>query len=1110
MSSRSASGLNSNVHRKSHLRDLVLRSDASIQVDLALGPVKTTARHQFLARHSIPSSPPSDRANSNVGDLHKENEIARPVVLAPNSPMMTGNITFPDSPPDWCNLKVLHRNTLNPRSSFFLYDSEADALTRDTGKSKAQLLSGKWKFHHSPSPFYGPQRFYEPDFESSEWDKVDVPGMWQCQGYGKGPQYTNIDYPFPVDPPHIPFDDNECGRYLTTFRIDKSLSDHQQRLRFEGVDSSFTVWVNGHDVGYSQGSRNPSEFDISKFVKYDEDNILAVEVYQRCDGTYIEDQDQIWLSGIFRDVYLHSFPKVHPEDFQVHTILDDNYKHAQLKVDIILSDTAEVALKLLDANGKEVAEATKKFDPKGHFKVDVKNPHKWTAETPYLYTLILTFAGSTTVAQKVGFRSVDFIKGVFTVNGNPVKFRGVNRHEHHPEHGRAVPYEWLKRDLLIMKNHNINGIRTSHYINDTRLYDLADELGLWVIDEADLECHGFGVVGADAAKFTSDNPDWTEAYVDRARQMVQRDKNHPCIVIWSLGNEAFYGRNHKAMYEYIKTVDTSRPVHYEQDFDAHSADIQSRMYASVDQISRMAEEKDWKKPLVLCEYVHAMGNGPGAIKEYIDAFYKYPRLMGGFVWEWANHGLKAKNANGEWYYAYGGDWGDDPNDGNFCMDGLLHSDHTPTPGLIEYRKAVEPVQTLWLKGDELTIVNRYDHIELDHLDCSWVIVDEVGTSKETTADIPKGVKPHTEATIKLKGLPSKLGGETYVRISFKLREETNWCKAGTEVAFGQHQLQGPESLATIQASLPVLSSSPTARMTSPGLLEVTSPDGSSVWGVNLTLGTLSSWKRTAGPGFQLTTQPFTIDFYRALTDNDRGGRFGRNWRDRRLHQTKHHVRQVNWGVKSNGLVVEITGRVAPPVLAWGVDTKLTLTFGHGVHIKLTAKPHGPLLPYTFARFGLTFGLEGVEQVRWFGRGPGESYSDKKMSQAFGTWQSTVDDLFVDYEFPQDGGNRTDVRWVEFLGKPSEEEAAADGPKKRLIRARFGDLEGASFSAMHYTTEDLDEARHPFELRERKRKDTIVRLDWAHHGLGTGSCGPATLSQYELKTSRTFEYELLLD
>ena len=546
--------------------------------------------------------------------------------------------TFPASTPDWCNLSVIHRNTLPPRSTFYLYDNEHDALSRDIAKSKAQRLSGKkWKFHHSTTPFKGPTTFHEPSFDSSGWDSVDVPGMWQCQGYGKGPQYTNIQYPFPVDPPHVPLDENECGRYVTTFTVDAGLEDQQQRLRFEGVDSSFTVWLNGHNVGYSQGSRNPSEFDVTRHVKFGAENHLAVEVYQRCDGSWIEDQDQLWLSGIFRDVYLHSFPQVHPEDFHVQTLLDDNYRDAELKVDLKMSGVSNVALKLLDAEGKTVVEAKQNFGPEGSFSVPVSDPRKWTAETPYLYTLVFTFDGITHLVQRIGFRRVEFIKGAFCVNGSPVKFRGANRHEHHPVHGRAVPYDFMRHDLLLMKQFNLNGIRTSHYIDDHRLYDLADELGLWVMDEADLECHGFDEIGCDPASFTSDNPDWEEAYVDRARQMVMRDKNHACIVIWSLGNEAFYGRNHKAMYEYIKTVDTGRPVHYEQDFPAISADMHSRMYPSVDEITKIAQEPNWMKPLVLCEYIHAMGNGPGAIKEYIDAFYKYPRLMGGFVWEWANH-----------------------------------------------------------------------------------------------------------------------------------------------------------------------------------------------------------------------------------------------------------------------------------------------------------------------------------------------------------------------------------------------------------------------------------------------------------------------------------------
>ncbi|WYZ41220.1 hypothetical protein EsH8_V_000115 [Colletotrichum jinshuiense] len=1062
-----------------------------------------------LGRRRRLGSSSSDGSSSSAGPAEQE----ATAVVAPSH-------TFPTSLPDWSNLKVIHRNTLPPRSYFFLYNNEADALTRDTSKSKSLLLSGKWKFHLTPSPFAGPRDFYKTDFDTSAWDDIVVPGMWQCQGYGKGPQYTNLNFPWPVDAPNIPYDDNECGRHVTTFHVGEDFADHQLRLRFEGVDSAFTVWVNGTEVGYSQGARNPSEFDVTKLVKVGGDNTLAVEVYQRCDGTYLEDQDQWWLSGIFRDVYLHAFPSFHPVDYHVQTLLDDDYKDATLRVAIETDRGAYVDMKLLDADGKLIAKDMKIFDRHNSFDIRVKNPHKWTAETPYLYTLVLNFKKCSLV-QRVGFRRTELINGVFSINGDPVKFRGVNRHEHNPDSGRAVPYEFLKHDLLLMKHFNINGIRTSHYINDPRLYDLADELGIWILNEADLECHGFGVLGNDAGAWASNNPEWREAYEDRARQMVQRDKNHASVVLWSLGNESFYGENHQHMYDVIKSIDKTRLVHYEGDGGARTADIYSRMYASADDIVNQASERNWSKPLVLCEYIHAMGNGPGGIKEYVEAFYRYPRLMGGFVWEWANHGLRTKNEEGEEYMAYGGDFGDVPNDYNFVFDGLCFANHTPTPGLIEYGKAIEPVQTLDIKDNEVTIINRYDFITLDHLTATWhVVADGMVIGGEQEVEIPKGIKPHTKATLKIKGLPKNLVAEAYLHIDFALAGSTNWAKAGHRVAFGQLPLSRAPSMASILSTLsnPFADPVPTVQQTSPSALTITSATGRSTWGLDLGLGALSSWRRASRPHLELLTEPFYMDFYRALTDNDRGGRFGQNWQDRRLHQTRHHVKRVEWAKEKRGLVVNVHSRIGPPVLAWAVDTWTTFTFhGDAVYVKVKGRPSGPLLPDTFARIGLTLGLRGVDKVAWWGRGPGESYADKKLSQAFGNWEETVDDLFVDYEFPQDGGNRTDVRWVEFRGRlpdDDDEESAAVGrgeqkSDERILRARFGDLDGASFSAMHYTTKDLDECTHPYELHKRKRDDTIIRLDWAHHGLGTGSCGPATLPQYELRAGE-FEFELVLD
>lgn len=621
------------------------------------------------------------------------------------------------------------------------------ARTHDVSKSKSQLLSGTWKFFHTGSPLLGPRDFFCKGFDTSDWDDIQVPGMWQLQNFGKGPQYTNVPYPFPFHPPDIPVDGNECGRYVRSFSVGPEADGHQIRLRFEGVDAAFTVWVNGVDVGYSQGSRNPSELDITDLVMTTgETNTLAVQVYQRCDGSYIEDQDQWWLSGIFRDVYLLYFPPSHFQDIGIRTEIAKDGEPALLHVDYKLSEPGlQVMFALYDApeGGKALAtvEDVSQTSSASSTIVVSEPVYPWTAETPTLYYLVLHIVGSgDCVCLRVGFREVTLIDGILNVNKSPVKILGVNRHEHHPQLGRAVPYEFLKRDLLLMKRHNINAIRTCHQINDPRLYDLADELGLYIMDEADLECHGcqMAVEGTDPAAPLSANPDWEDAYLDRAVQMVQRDRNHASVICWSLGNESFYGRNHKVMYRWIKSVDTTRPVHYEGDQGAETADMYSRMYFPVESMIAFAKEENWTKPYIMCEYAHAMGNGPGGIKEYVEAFHKYPRLIGGFVWEWANHGLETRNKEGAKYMGYGGDFGDEPNDGCFVMDGLIDSNHNPTPGLLEYKKAIEPVKTLQIEGKSVRIVNRYDFLTLNHLNCAYSITHDGGNIEDGLVKIPAG------------------------------------------------------------------------------------------------------------------------------------------------------------------------------------------------------------------------------------------------------------------------------------------------------------------------------------------------------------------------------------
>ncbi|KAI1318542.1 glycoside hydrolase family 2 protein [Xylariaceae sp. FL0255] len=1018
---------------------------------------------------------------------------------------ITSTDVEPGYTPDWSNLDVIHRNTLRPRSHFHLFDSEEAALTGEVEKSRAVLLSGTWGFNLSSSPFEGPRDFYKPDFNHSEWSLIQVPGMWQCQGFGKGPQYTNVNYPFPVDPPHVPYDDNECGRYITRFEVPDRLKDSSQwRLRFEGVDSAFTIWINGKEVGYSQGSRNPSEFDISKYLRLDDENTLCVEVYQRCDGSYIEDQDQWWLSGIFRDVWLHSFPEIHLRDFHVRTVLDNSYRDAELVVDVELSTpSSTVSAKLLDHEGNAVISGQLSLEAeKGRLQYHLNSPEKWTAETPYLYTLALS-VGDVFVVQKVGFRETGLIDGVFCVNGSPIKIRGVNRHEHNAESGRAVPYNSLLKDLTMMKYFGINAIRTSHYPNDPRLYDLTDKMGFWVLDEADLECHGFVSVGGDPASFTSDNPEWRDAYVDRAVQLVMRDKNHPSIIMWSLGNEAFYGRNHQAMYDVIKQIDSTRLIHYEQDYDAHTADIFSRMYTPVDEMIKYAEENDWKKPFVMCEFIHAMGNGPGGIKEYIEAFYKYPRLMGGWVWEWANHGLLTETSDGQKFFGYGGDFGDDPNDYNFVMDGLCDSRHNPGPGLSEYSKAIEPVQVLGIEHAQIRIVNRYDFLTLDHLKCDFEIIADREQYIGRQVRIPEGLKPHQEALLTLGGLPTTLAADAWLQLNFTSKRDSKWTIPGRIVARGQVRLTPPRSLLQVKSLPAPCSAGPQIAQKGP-FIYATIANGMTL-GFDTSIGTLSSIAHAANPQLNLITIPFTLDFYRALTDNDRGGPFGKQWLKGRLHQTRNHFTKITVTESDAECKIEVKSRVAPPVLGWFVEATTTYTITPTYcSVRVHAKPQGRLLPETFARFGLTFGMRNIRIVEWFGRGPQESYVDKKQSQLVNTWGWAESAMFYEYEFPQDSGNRTDVSWVELRERWGGDE---DG---RLMRARFGDHEGASFTVMPYTTADIDKCTHPHELRASKRDDHIVRLDWYHHGLGTGSCGPATLPQYQLRTDREFDVELLLD
>ncbi|KAH9860719.1 hypothetical protein J1614_012051 [Plenodomus biglobosus] len=1024
----------------------------------------------------------------------------------------------PSGTPDWNNLNVLHKNTLPVRAYFHNYTSEDDALTYDPSRSKTHNLSGTWKFQHAYSPFEAPEGFESASFDTSKWDDIVVPGMWQLQGFGKGPQYTNVIYQIPVDPPNVSFTENETGSYIKKFTVPKELKNDQLRLRFEGVDAAFHVWVNGKEVGYSQGSRNPDEFDITSLVDLDAENTLAVRVYQLCDGTYIEDQDQWWLSGIFRDVLLVGFPKESRIDnVFAQTNLDASYTDAELKLKITTAGAGKLAVKLLDAQKQLIAstDAEVKSDGITNLSIPVKNPLKWTAESPNLYQMVVSFNGQH-VPHQIGFRQVEMKDGLIKVNGKRVVFRGVNRHEHHPTFGRAVPYEFMKQDLITMKQHNINAIRTSHQLNDPRLYDLADRLGFWVIDEADLECHGFESIAdaalskeernlpfrerqlltrQKAAEWTTNNPDWTDAYVDRADALMKRDQLHPSIIIWSLGNEAFFGRNFVAMYDHIKAYDDSRPIHYEADIYADTMDMYSRMYPPIDEIVAFAEDKSKTKPLVLCEFIHAMGNGPGNIKEYIDAFYKYPTLQGGFAWEWANHGLLKKDeATGEEYYAYGGDFGEEVHDSTFVMDGLVNSDHKPNAGLVEYKKAIEPVQLVESNKTKATFINRYDFITLDHLSCEFKSVSEKGPSAQSgSIEIPAGVAPG--ATFELD-LPEITGqeGEVLVDISFQLKENTQGLPKGFEIASAQIPVVAVASL-----QRPSSSGKPLDVTTSRNTLKITS--STSTWTFDTLHGTLTSWLQGST---EVISKAPEIDFFRAPTDNDIP-QDGWDWKDKQLHLAKPSTRKVSWSQEGDSLKITVHQRVAPPILSWSIDCVLTYTFKADgtLSVHVTGTPKGENLPRTLPRAGLVLETPAqFQNVKWFGRGSGESYRDSKLSQPIGLHTAaSIDSLWVEYEVPQESSNRTDTRWVT-LSNGSGAGILAQFVDKEDKRRPF------DFQVSHYRMKDVAAAGHPFELREKKREEVVVRLDWQHHGLGSGSCGPRTLDEYALLCEE-FEFEVLL-
>lgn len=963
---------------------------------------------------------------------------------------------------------TIHRNRLSTRSYYL--------------PQRRYALNGVWDFDYSESPKLPCKQFRLV---------INVPGHWQLQGFGS-PIYTNVQYPFNVDVPNPP-QDNPVGTYRRYFSIPPWEDVDIFRLRFEGVDNSYHVFLNGQFIGFSEGSRNSSEFDVSKYIKR-ESNELIVRVYQWSSSSYIEDQDQWWLSGIFRDVWLLGFNKIgYIENFTVSTDLDKDYVDSELKlcVDVQSSDFASISLEVTLDNA--IHEIFNLDSPHFVNVFNIKNPRKWTAEDPQLYKLCLKIVDSShevlnVVTQDVGFRKVEMLDGLIKVNGQPILLRGVNRHDHHPKYGRTIPIEFLEKDLQLMKQHNINAIRTSHYPNDPQFYQLANKFGFWVFDEADLECHGFlecvrrPVDGSDdieyrygklelfskAKVFTSDNPDYKSAYIDRASQLVIRDINQPCIIVWSLGNEAFFGKNHRFMAETIRKLD-NRPIHYEQDLDSEITDMYSRMYPSFDTMLEYTKQND--KPLVLCEYAHAMGNGPGLLRQYQDLFYKHKQFQGGFVWEWNNHGLE-KTIDGKMVYCYGGDFGEAVHDGVFCMDGLVDSRHSPTPGLVEYKKVIEPIVITFERG-KIIIRNTFDFIDLANFQ-GWYEIIQYGLTKKTICkhQLQANVQPRQQIELDMPDLQ----GHCILNVDFVTNRDLPGVTKNHVVSWAQY-INNELSL-----SLPSTMKQGYDINETHDLLTIKHSDGF-MFIFNKLEGKIESWNSL------ITNNTNQLTFYRAPTNNDQHAD-NSYWKKFGLHQMVQSVTNVSVNCQGDFISkIEVTLNIGPLALAWKFSVKeIYLIYHNKIVVKTSLTPKCMLkecLPTYLPRIGYKFGISDVKSVEWYGRGPGESYCDKKESQRFDIYRKAFEDLDFNYEVPQENGNHEDTNWVKL-----------DDRLMIKLNKPFGFKCSSQYN--------LENAGHPHEIIHG---DKYIRLDYKQHGLGTEACGPGVLEEFKFKMFDKLDFEV---
>ena len=1020
--------------------------------------------------------------------------------------------------PEWDNPAVVQLGTEKAHATMMVYPTAELARAGQAQQSPwYQSLNGQWKFHGSTRPADRPLDFFRTDYNDSAWRSMPVPANWQLHGFDI-PIYCNLIYPFPQDPkvmPTVPYDFNPVGSYRRTFTIPPQWAARQVYLHFAGVDSAFYVWVNGVRLGYHEDSRTPAEFNITRHLKPGA-NTLAVEVYRFGDGAYLEDQDMWRMSGIYREVFLWSTAERHVRDYEVKTDLDAGYKDAvvRVKAEVLKPEKCTLAAELVDAAGKSVAKADAACAAETNLALNVPGAKKWSAETPYLYKLLLTLkdasgAAIEVIPQTVGVRKVEIKAGRVHVNGQPILVKGVNRHEHSEINGKVIDRASMIKDIEIMKQYNVNSVRTSHYPNHTDWYDLCDQYGIYVMDEANIEAHHYG---NDKHNLLMNSPEWSAAFMARVQDMVERDKNHASITFWSMGNETGEGLNAKLTYEWTKQRDPSRPFHYEGSTSqgGSNADINSFMYPSPEHTRELAAKRP-EMPLILCEYSHAMGNSSGGLKEYWDLFYSGGNAQGAYVWDWVDQGLQVpvpgeykQNTPKTHFYAYGGWWEDKTgirNDNNFNNNGLVAADRSPHPGLyaIKYVYRYLHTEAVDLTDGRIKVKNWWQFTNAkDIAEGTWQVTANgapIAGGKLPELDIAPGAE-HVY-NLPMPKIDRKPGVEYHLNVSYALKSDQSWAKKGHEIAWDQLPLAAPAepTLADFSKAQP-LSVSEEA-------------DWATIKGAGFSVlfdkkhGVLTSYKYK---GTTLLERGPRVDFWRAATDNDIGA-----WKSMRARIEKNPETNIRlWrdaaprmDVKSarveklDAATVRIR-IVAEPFEMGGATVTTTHTVhGSGDIVVETAYQPGTAKRAMMPRFGTELIVApGLENITWYGRGPSETYIDRQFERV-GLYKSTVAKQWVEYMRPQENGNKTDVRWVALTNTQGIGLLAVGAPT-------------LSVAARHFTKDDIERAGYTFQMQAQPQ--VYLNLDWRQMGVGgidSWSPNALPMQPYRIPSDQAYSFSYRL-